>query len=90
MDVLDIDLTNSVLRIIGQNSRLGPEDSGELDYSTTLRELGCDSLDLMQIVVDLEMHYDTEIPEADIEGTFSAASTVTQVVAYCQTRFAKA
>ena len=44
--------------------QLGIEE-GEVSLETTFEELGADSLDLFQIVTDLEERYEIQIEEAE-------------------------
>ena len=51
-----------ILNIIAEQAQLEPELIGTFD---TLKALGIDSLDLIQIVIDLEEEFGIEIPESD-------------------------
>jgi len=53
--------------------------------STTFKDLEADSLDIVQILVALEDHFDIEIPDDDLK----AIATMGDMIAYVERRVAE-
>lgn len=62
----EADILARLAPIVAESLRI---DRSEVQLSTTLRELGAESLDLVQINLDVESEFDIYLPEKDILST---------------------
>lgn len=71
-------IKTTVLRIVRK-------EGFDLKPTTTFKDLEADSLDIVQILVALEDHFDIEIPDEDLEGI----SNMGDMVAYVERKVAE-
>ena len=61
------------------------KDLREITPESTFKDLGADSLDIVELVMVLEEKFGIEIPDEDTEGI----TTIGQIVAYIEERVAQ-
>jgi acyl carrier protein len=64
--------------IIVINGIVGDAVMNEEDYDTSFKDLGVDSLDMFNILLELEEKYEIDFPEEDVEKL----NTVNLIVAF--------
>ncbi|MEK7201934.1 MAG: phosphopantetheine-binding protein [Patescibacteria group bacterium] len=75
-----VQLRETVLKVL-ENNR-SSKFSGEISDATTLGELGLDSLDLVDMQMELENELAIEIP--DDPGKVSGTTTVKELISYIE------
>ncbi len=73
--------TNEKVRKIIEKQLIVPEGSVE-DDSKLVDDLGADSLDLLELVMEIEDGFDLIIPDEDVEDI----STVKEVIVYIESK----
>ncbi|MBC7327447.1 acyl carrier protein [bacterium] len=73
------DIAERVRNIVAERLNVNPE---EVTLETTFEDLGADSLDVMDLIMELEQEFDIEIPDEDAEKI----RTIEDVINYIQTR----
>ena len=56
--------------------KLGVEESRIVPEASFLDDLGADSLDVVELIMELEEEFDLEIPDEDAEGITTVGSAV--------------
>jgi acyl carrier protein len=56
--------------------KLGVEESRIVPEASFLDDLGADSLDLVELIMEFEEEFDLEIPDEDAEGITTVGSAV--------------
>ena len=74
------DVEKEVIAIIAEKACVGPETITPQTHLTV--DLNFDSLDKVEMVMNLEEHFETEIPDEDTDGI----ETVGQILAYVNKR----
>jgi acyl carrier protein len=73
-------IEEAVIKIITKELRL---KAGVVALESNLREdLGVDSLDALEIVVELEKHFKTELPETTHENIITVKDVVDTLIAH--------
>jgi acyl carrier protein len=73
------DIAERVRNIVAERLNVNPE---EVTLETTFEDLGADSLDVMDLVMELEQEFDIEIPDEDAEKI----RTIEDTIKYIQSR----
>jgi acyl carrier protein len=73
------DIAERVRNIVAERLNVNPE---EVTPETTFEDLGADSLDVMDLVMELEQEFDIEIPDEDAEKI----RTIEDTIKYIQSR----
>ena len=73
------DIAERVRNIVAERLNVNPE---EVTLETTFEDLGADSLDVMDLVMELEQEFDIEIPDKDAEKI----RTIEDTINYIQSR----
>ena len=73
------DIAERVRNIVAERLNVNPE---EVTLETTFEDLGADSLDVMDLVMELEQEFDIEIPDEDAEKI----RTIEDTINYIQSR----
>ncbi|MGB9607349.1 MAG: acyl carrier protein [bacterium] len=76
------DIVEKVRNIVAERLNVNPE---EVTLETTFEDLGADSLDVMDLIMELEQEFDIEIPDEDAEKI----RTIEDTVNYIQSRLQK-
>jgi acyl carrier protein len=76
------DIAERVKNIVAERLNVNPE---EITLETTFEDLGADSLDVMDLVMELEQEFDIEIPDEDAEKI----RTIEDTINYIQSRLQK-
>ncbi|MGB9876751.1 MAG: acyl carrier protein [bacterium] len=76
------DIAEKVRNIVAERLNVNPE---EVTLETTFEDLGADSLDVMDLIMELEQEFDIEIPDEDAEKI----RTIEDTVNYIQSRLQK-
>ncbi|MBC7329410.1 acyl carrier protein [bacterium] len=76
------DIAERVKNIVAERLNVNPE---EVTLETTFEDLGADSLDVMDLVMELEQEFDIEIPDEDAEKI----RTIEDTINYIQSRLQK-
>jgi acyl carrier protein len=76
------DIAERVRNIVAERLNVNPE---EVTLETTFEDLGADSLDVMDLVMELEQEFDIEIPDEDAEKI----RTIEDTINYIQSRLQK-
>jgi acyl carrier protein len=77
------DVANRVKEIIAEQLMVDPEEITE--ESTFVDDLGADSLDRVELIMEFEEEFGIEIPDEDAEKI----STVGEAIAYIERRLAE-
>jgi len=56
--------------------KLGVEESRVVPEASFLDDLGADSLDLVELIMEFEEEFDLEIPDEDAEGITTVGSAI--------------
>ena len=81
----DDDIKATITELVADE--LAIEDDGSITPTSRLREdLGADSLDMVELTMRVEEHYDIEIPDDDIDDKLI---TVGDLVTYVEKRVEK-
>ncbi len=56
--------------------RLGVDDDEVTEEARFIDDLGADSLDIVELIMDLESEFDIEIPDEDAEGITTVSDAV--------------
>lgn len=70
-------IQNRIFEIIREKLNL-PEDK-ELTPEMTFTQLDADSLDLLEVIVAIEMEFDIEIPDEELENISDLGAAITYV-----------
>lgn len=73
------DIAERVRNIVAERLNVNPE---EITLETTFEDLGADSLDVMDLIMELEQEFDIEIPDEDAENI----RTIEDTINYIQSR----
>lgn len=73
------DIAERVKNIVAERLNVNPE---EITLETTFEDLGADSLDVMDLIMELEQEFDIEIPDEDTEKI----RTIEDTINYIQSR----
>lgn len=73
------DIAERVRNIVAERLNVSPE---EITLETTFEDLGADSLDVMDLIMELEQEFDIEIPDEDAENI----RTIEDTINYIQSR----
>ena len=68
-----MDTFEKISRIVADNTKLNPES---ISPETTLNELGLDSIDLVDLVMEIEEAFSVTIPDEEFEGIKSVSDIV--------------
>lgn len=77
------DVLQDVIRIVGEQMGIGPETIRE-DHSLE-NDLGCDSLDRVEIMMEVEDQFDLDIPDESADAISTIADIVEGVVRLLET-----
>jgi len=77
------DITERVRNIVAERLNVNPE---EVTLETTFEDLGADSLDVMDLIMELEQEFDIEIPDEDAEKIRTIEDTVNYIQSRIQTK----
>lgn len=64
------------------SKQIGIKDISQINFDKTLTQLNADSLDIVEIILEIEEEFDFEIPEEDIKED----ATVGDLVKYIENR----
>lgn len=68
-----MDTFEKISRIVADNTDISPES---ISPETTLNELGLDSIDLVDLVMEIEEAFSVTIPDEEFEGIKSVSDIV--------------
>ncbi len=71
-----MDIAERVRSIIAERLNVNPE---EITLETTFEDLGADSLDVMDLIMELEQEFDLEIPDEDAENIRTIEDTINYI-----------
>lgn len=71
-----MNIYQSVRELIGAQLEI---DEQEISEATTFEELGADSLDLIDVICEIEKEYDVEIAESDFDKIKSVGDLVSKL-----------
>ena len=60
--------------------KLGVEESRIVPEASFLDDLGADSLDLVELIMEFEEEFDLEIPDEDAEGITTVGSAIDYII----------
>lgn len=68
-----------IRQIVGEQMAIAPDEIAE--HHALMADLGCDSLDVTEIVMETEDHFDVNIPDESIDNVRSIGEMVEGVMA---------
>lgn len=77
------DIAERVRNIVAERLNVNPE---EITLETTFEDLGADSLDVMDLIMELEQEFDIEIPDEDAENIRTLEDTINYIQSRIQNK----